>query len=178
MLYHLLQAAYSVKVIMSSSCESPHLRLLWQHVVQGSMRKWTCAVVPSGWEIIEDAQGSSKLFYLSSASRKSSCCCACYLLPGQAIVSPSKVKNMECHGSVGDMLWLSFLTSAMSHSPLVKKQHFGPFGPFLNTDICFGSANNQKKPILSRAVPPQYPQPQNISWPIFKENASMFSTTA
>lgn len=165
-LCHLQGAAHIVKIIMSSSCKSPHLRLLWQHVVWGSMRKWTCAVVPSGWEIVGDAQGSSKLFYLSSASHKSSCCCASSLLPGQAIASSSKWRTWKVMAQWEICCDSHFLPAQcqhpVAHSPLVKKQHFGQFGPFFNIDIWFGSANNQKRPSLSRAVPPQYPQLQNI----------------
>lgn len=146
------------------------------------MRKWTCAVVPRGWEIIGEAQGSSKLVYLSSVFLKSSCCCACCLLSGQAVASPSKWRTWKVMAQWEICCDSHFLPAQsqhpVTHSPPVLKQHFGQFGTFFNIDILFGSANNQKKPSLSRAVPPQYLQLQNISWPIFNENASMFSTTA
>lgn len=66
-------------------------------MAQGSMGRWTCPVVSSGWETLGGAQGSPKLFHLSSASCKSSLvlCMLCHTRPSCSITA--KVKSVEGH---------------------------------------------------------------------------------
>lgn len=95
----------------------PEFRLLRQHVVQGSTRRWTCAVVPGGWELlVGGAQGSSKLFHLLSASPEPSMASHMLCLTRSSCSMTPKVKSVEGCSSVGDTVWLIFLVNAMSAS--------------------------------------------------------------
>lgn len=45
------------KSLLIMVVNQPEFRLLRQHTVQGSMRRWTCAVVPGGWELLGGCSG-------------------------------------------------------------------------------------------------------------------------